>query len=120
MLNHVRLLVTPWTVTHQAPLSGGFPSLEYWSGLSFPPGYRPDPGIEPRSPALQADSLPLSHQGGPYEIEIIIKEISLVLAVAVFSVQWFQNLLDGHSWTKTKSALAFLSRPCLPSLVIIT
>ena len=58
-----RLCGTPRTVAHQAPLSGGFPSLEYWSGLSFPPGYRPDPGIEPRSPALQADSLPRSHQG---------------------------------------------------------
>ena len=39
---------------------------EYWSGLPFPsPGDRPGPGIKPRSPALQADSLPLSHQGSP-------------------------------------------------------
>ena len=65
MLNHVRLLVTPWTVTRQAPLSRGFPSLEYWSGLSFPPGDLPGPGIEPRSPALQEDSLPWSHHGSP-------------------------------------------------------
>ena len=37
----------------------GFPRLEYWSGLPFPsPGDLPNPGIEPRSPALQADSLP--------------------------------------------------------------
>ena len=37
----------------------GFPRQEYWSGLSFPsPGDLPDPGIELRSPALQADSLP--------------------------------------------------------------
>ena len=41
-----------------------FPRQEYWSGLPCPPpGYLPDPGIEPTSPALQADSLPLSHQG---------------------------------------------------------
>ena len=52
-------LATPWTVTHQAPLSMGFPRQESWSGLSFPsPGDLPDLGIEPRSPALQADSLP--------------------------------------------------------------
>ena len=44
---------TPWTVTHQAPLSMGFPDQEYWSGLPFPsPGDLPDPGMEPTSPAL--------------------------------------------------------------------
>ena len=55
--------VTPWTVAHQAPLSMGFPRQDYWSGLPFPsPGDLPNPGIEPVSPALQADSLPLNHQ----------------------------------------------------------
>ena len=50
--------MTPWTVTHQAPLSMGFPRQEYWSGLPFPsPGDLPDPEIKPRSPALQAGSL---------------------------------------------------------------
>ena len=50
-------LATPWTVACPAPLSLGFSRQEYWSGLSFPsPGDLPDPGIEPRSPALQADS----------------------------------------------------------------
>ena len=43
----------------QAPLSTGFSRQEHWSGLPFPsPGGRPDPGIEPRSSALQADCLP--------------------------------------------------------------
>ena len=52
-------LVTLWTVASQAPLSMGFSKQEHWSGLPFPsPGDLPDPGIEPRSPALQADSLP--------------------------------------------------------------
>ena len=52
-------LVTPWTVACQAPLSVGFSRQECWSGLPFPsPGDLPDPEIEPRSPALQADSLP--------------------------------------------------------------
>ena len=51
--------VTPWTVAHQAPLSMGFSRREFWSGLPFPsPGDLSDPGTEPRSPALQADSLP--------------------------------------------------------------
>ena len=42
----------------QAPLSMEFSRQEYWSGLPFPsPGDLPNPGIEPRTPALQADSL---------------------------------------------------------------
>ena len=57
---------TPWTVAHQTPLLTGFPRQEYRSGLSFPsPGDLPDPGIKPRSPALQADSLPAEPQGKP-------------------------------------------------------
>ena len=51
--------VTPWTVARQAPLSKGFSREEYWSGLPFPSSRDlPDPGIKPRSLALQADSLP--------------------------------------------------------------
>ena len=47
-----------WTVTHQAPLSMGFPRQESWSGLPCPfPGDLPNPGIKPRSLLLQADSL---------------------------------------------------------------
>ena len=50
--------MTPWTVAHQAPLSMGFSRQEYWRGLPFPsPGDLPDLGNEPRSPALQVDSL---------------------------------------------------------------
>ena len=56
--------VTPETVALQAPLSVGFSSQGYWSRLPFPaPGDLPDPGMEPVSPALQADSLPLSYWG---------------------------------------------------------
>ena len=55
----VWLFVTLWTVAHQAPLSMGFSRQEYWSGLPcLPPGSLPSPGIKPRFPALQADSLP--------------------------------------------------------------
>ena len=58
--------VTQWTVAPQAPLSMGFSRQEYWSGLPLPPsGDLPEPEMEPMSPALQADSLLLSHRGGP-------------------------------------------------------
>ena len=54
----------PRIVAHQAPLSMGFSRKEYWSALPFSsPRDLPDPGIKPASPALQADSLPLNHQG---------------------------------------------------------
>ena len=57
-LSRVRLFATPWTVAYQAPPSMGFSRQEYWSGLPLaPPEDLPHPGIEPRSPALQADAL---------------------------------------------------------------
>ena len=59
-------LATPWTVACQAPLSMRFSRQEYWSGLPFPsPGGLPDPGIEPRSPALQQILSQLSYNGSP-------------------------------------------------------
>ena len=58
LLSCVRLFAAPWTVAYQAPISMAFSRQEYWSGLPFPsPGNLPDPGIEPRSPAMQADAL---------------------------------------------------------------
>ena len=65
-LSRVRLFATPWTVANQAPPSMGFSMQECWSGLPFPsPGGLPDPGIEPRSPALQADALLSEPAGKP-------------------------------------------------------
>ena len=79
-----RLFVTSWTVTRQAPTSVGFPRQEYWSGLPFPsPGDLPDPGIEPVSPAWQADSLPLSHLGSQNCFDKIPNQ-KLLNRVAVF------------------------------------
>ena len=50
----------------QAPLSMAFSRQEYWSGLPFlSPRDLPDPGVEPRSPALPADSLPYELPGKP-------------------------------------------------------
>ena len=56
--------MTIWTVDYQAPLSMEFSRQEYWSGLPFPtPRDLPDPGMNPRSPTLQADSLPSEPPG---------------------------------------------------------
>ena len=63
-LSRVRLFSTPWTVAYQAPPSVGLSRQEYWNGLPFPsPGDLLDPGIKPRSPTLQADSLPFEPPG---------------------------------------------------------
>ena len=64
--SHVWHFVTPRTVAHQALLSMGFSRQEYWSGLLCPPpGDLPNRGIKPRSPTLQADSLPAQPLGKP-------------------------------------------------------
>ena len=58
LLSHVRVFGAQWTVAHPTPLSMGFSRQEYRSGLPFPsPEDLPNPRIEPRSPALQADAL---------------------------------------------------------------
>jgi len=59
LLSRVQLFATPRTVAYQAPRSMEFSRQEYWSGLPFPsPGDLPNPGIEPRSPSLQAGISP--------------------------------------------------------------
>ena len=64
--------MTPWTAAHQAPQSMEFSRQEYWSGLPFPsPGGLPNPGIEPGSPALEADALTSEPPGKPYQIYMI-------------------------------------------------
>ena len=76
VLSCVWLFATPWTIAQQAPLSMGFSRQEYWSGLSFPPpGDLPNPRIKTVSsvaPALQADSLPMSHWGSPKTLGVIL------------------------------------------------
>ena len=67
--SRVRLFATPWTVAYQASPSTGFSRQKYWSGIPFPsPGDLPNPGIEPRSPTLEADALTSEPPGKP-EIE---------------------------------------------------
>ena len=72
-LSRVQLFAILWTVVYQASLSMGFSGQEYWSALPFPsPGDLPDPGIEPRSPALQADALPSEPLDKATELLMII------------------------------------------------
>ena len=74
---------TPRGVAHQDTLPMGFPRLEYWSGLPFPsPGDLPEPGIKPMSPALQADSLPLSHKD-----KFLLKEMFKVVIVILYVIE---------------------------------
>ena len=66
LFSHVQLLANPWTVAWQSPLFMGFSRQEYWSGLPFPsPRDLPNPGIEPRFPALQTDALTSEPPGKP-------------------------------------------------------
>ena len=72
-LSRVRLFATLWTVAYQAPPSMGFSRQEYWSGLPLPsPGDFPDPGIEPRSPTLEADSLTSEPPGKLDQVKLSI------------------------------------------------
>ena len=63
-LSCVQPFATPCTVAHQTLLSMGFPRHRYWSGLPFSsPGYLPNPGIKPTSPAWQVDSFTAEQLG---------------------------------------------------------
>ena len=99
---------TPWTVAPQAPLSMGFSRQEYWSGLPCPPpGDLPNPGIEPRSPTLQADSL-LSEPPGK----------SKNTGVGSLSLLWGNFPTQELNWSllHCRQTLYQLSYPGSPSL----
>ena len=80
LLSCVQLFVTTRTVAHQAPLFMGFSRQGYWSGLQCPsPGDLPGLGIEPRSPALLADSFLLSPQGSPTHLHTFLIILVILL-----------------------------------------
>ena len=69
LLSHVGLFAIARTVAYDAPLSMGFSRQEYWNGLLLPsPGDLLDPGIEPRSPTLQADTLSSEPPRKPFQL----------------------------------------------------
>ena len=85
-LSCVRLFVIPWAVDYQASLSMGFSRQKHWSGLPFPsPGDLPNSGIEPRSPALQADALPSEPPGKP-STEPLLKFLLLPTPTSMVSL----------------------------------
>ena len=96
LLSHftrVRLLATPWTAARQAPPSLGFSRQEHWSGLPFPsPGDLPDLGTEPRSPALQADSL-TSEPPGKSPVGIIYSAIGRLphSSTLAWKIPWMEE-----------------------------
>ena len=112
---------TPWTVAHEALLSMGFFRQESWSGLPFPPpGDLPDPGIEPRSPTLQGDSLPSEPRGKPrcswvlhyinvqnsehYSTMVITKKLIILLDL----IKCFLHRITDRSLTEWISTLALI------------
>ena len=96
--------VTPQTTAQQAPLTMGFFQQEYQRGLPFPsPGDVPHPGIEPKSPALQADSSPLSHWGKPNWCQTLCKCLRL-RTLHLKSVQSAKLLSNNGSGEKMKKA----------------
>ena len=101
VLSHVWLLTTPW-----AYLSMGFPRQEYWSGLPFPiPVDLSDPGIEPVSPALQVDSLPLSHWRRPIYGSVQFSSIQSLSRVWLFATPWIAACQASLSITNSRSSL---------------
>ena len=112
VLSHVQLFATPWPVALRAPMSEEFSRQAYWNGLSFPtPGDLPDPEIKLTSlvsPTLQADSLPLSHQGSPDIVRYQHLKVSFLSHHRVFAL-WFMK------------TYLIRSRKCLsiPSIVLL-
>ena len=103
-LSRVWLFVTPWTVAHQGPPSMGFSRQEYWSALPFPPpGDLPDPGIEPGSPALQADALRSEPPGKPLVSVYMLMFIIIIKPTHSIVGQKSHPLPLTHSFTASSS-----------------
>ena len=105
LLSRVLLFATPWTVAFQAPPSMGFSRQEYWSGLPFPPpGDLPNPGIEPGSPALQADTLPFEPPSKPWLQKIPWRRKWQPILVLLPGTFHGQRSLEGYSpWGRKES-----------------
>ena len=111
-LSRVWLFATSWTVARQAPLSTGFSRQESWCGLPCPPpGDLLNPGIKPRSPALQADSLLTELQGKPKAfLKAVISPIHkthtvslLHMNLQVVNFQRCKHVFQQHqAWVKFK------------------
>ena len=102
---------TPWTIACQAPLSMGFSSQEYWSGLPFPSsGDLPDPWIKPTSPALAGRFLPLSHQGSPDNSLYLLYYVDWTRSAG--SSKYTRLLGRIHAWERKGKKSCKLSGTC--------
>ena len=91
--------VTPWTVAHQASLSIGFPREEYWIGLPISsPGDLPDPGIEPRSPALAGRVFTTESLGKPELLLFFNFNWRLITLqyCSCFDIHWHESAMGVH------------------------
>ena len=96
LLSRVQFFETLWTIQ-----SMEFSRPQYWSGWPFPsPGDLPNPGIEPRSPTLQADSLPAELPGNP---------LQLLSRVQLFATPWTAARQASLSFTISRSLLKLMS-----------
>ena len=99
-LSHVQLFATPWTIAYQVLPSMGFSRQEYWSGLPFPsPGYLPNPGIEPRSPTLEADALtsdpPGKSMGSVKSLSMASQNLFAVFGIELLFAEICFNIVIG-------------------------
>ena len=93
--------MTPWTIACQVPLSMGFSRQEYWSGLPCPPpGDLPNPGVEPRSPALQGNSLPAELLAKTFFSNKPFICFTVLGFFAEFFLQRRQGLRSCFQWTR--------------------
>ena len=110
LLSRVQLIAIPWTVACQVPLSMGFSRQEYWSGLPFPSlGDLPNPGIEPWSPALQADALPSEPPTPRACVGLVIVVVQSLSCVQLFATTWIAACLTSLSFTISWSLLKLMS-----------
>ena len=116
----VQLFSGSWTVVLQAPLSMGFPRQEYWSGLLFPPPKdRPDPGIEPTSPALARGFFTTMPPGKPIQVT----RCKLLLLLCSHQVRSLCGPMDcsapdflvpHHLLEFAQADLTYLQKRCIP------
>ena len=101
-VSRIQLFATPWTVARHASLFMEFYRQEYWSGLPCPsPGHLPDPGIEPGSSSLQADSLLSEPWGSP-------NSVSTNLTSTVFALIVVLEYIPCHSFLYLFSLFYFI------------
>ena len=104
----------------QALLSMEFSRQEYWSGLPFPsPGDPPDPGIEPRSLALQADSLPSELPVKPIHTEFPAKSFRMYFHIDSMSYKWQTSWTAGFLFSLPNCLVALCWQGGIHSILFL-